>query len=141
MIKIKLLTNTAKLPTRNNPTDAGLDLYADEDLFISDSKATVISTGISISIPDGYVARIAPRSGLAVKHGIDTLAGVVDSSYRGEVKVVLAIVNKFAPMYEVKKGDKIAQLLIQPVELWMPVEVDSLDETERGANGFGSSGV
>lgn len=138
MIKVKRLTETAQLPTRNNPTDAGLDLYSDRDYGIYADGIATVGTGIAISIPDGYVARIAPRSGLAVKNGIDTLAGVIDSSYRGEVKVVL--VNHGQYDFVISEGDKIAQLLIQPVELWMPVEVDSLDDTERGANGFGSSG-
>ena len=136
MIKVKLLTPTAKLPTRNNPTDAGLDLYADEDTSIY--KFGKVRTGIALSIPDGHVARIAPRSGLAVKWGIDTLAGVIDSSYRGEVVVVLSVA--FNNTYSINQGDKIAQLLIQPVELWTPELVDELDETERGEKGFGSSG-
>jgi dUTP pyrophosphatase len=136
MIKVKLLTPTAKLPTRNNPTDAGLDLYADEDVLIWGYEK--IRTGVAISIPEGYVARIAPRSGLAVKFGIDTLAGVIDSSYRGEVLVVLS--TSTGEPFSVERGDKIAQLLIQPVELWTPELVDELDETERGEKGFGSSG-
>lgn len=137
MIKVKRLTPTAKLPTRNNPTDAGLDIYADETIIISSNICNIVKTGIAISIPDGYVALVKPRSGLAISKGIDTLAGVIDSSYRGEVKVVLDVRG----VHTINQGDKIAQLLIQPVELWMPVEVDSLDETDRGDKGFGSSDI
>ena len=137
MIHVKRLTDTAILPTRNNPTDAGLDVYADEDWFVTGRHKAVIKTGLTMSIPDGYVARIAPRSSLAMNN-IDVLAGVVDSSYRGEVKIIL--INHADSDYEIKHGDKIAQILIQPVELWMPVEVDELDDTARGTKGFGSSG-
>ena len=137
MIHIKRLTNTAIIPTRNNPTDAGLDVYADEDWFVTGRHKSIIKTGIAISIPDGYVARIAPRSSLAMNN-IDVLAGVVDSSYRGEVKIIL--MNHADSDYEIKQGDKIAQILIQPVELWTPHEVKFLDDTKRGEKGFGSSG-
>lgn len=138
MIKVKRLTETAKLPTRAHATDAGLDLYADEYGGMRKGGTRTIRTGIAMAIPNGYVGRIAPRSGLAVNHGIDILAGVIDSAYIGELMV--ALVNHGSAAYEVKPGDKIAQLLIQPVELWMPEEVDELDGTERGASGFGSSG-
>jgi len=138
MIKVKLLTPTAKLPTRNNPTDAGLDLHADNSYRIEVGHRVAVNTGVALSIPYGYVARIAPRSGLAVHCGIDVLAGVVDSSYRGEIKVVL--INHGNIDFHVTEGNKIAQLLIQPVELWTPELVDELDETERGEKGFGSSG-
>jgi len=137
MINVKRLTDTATIPTRNNPTDAGLDVYADEDWFVTGRHKAVIKTGIAMSIPDGYVARIAPRSSLAMNN-IDVLAGVVDSSYRGEVKIIL--INHADSDYEIKQGDKIAQILIQPVELWTPHEVKFLDDTKRGEKGFGSSG-
>lgn len=138
MIKVKPLTITATVPTRNNPSDAGLDLYSDAWVSIPTGGRAIINTSIAIAIPEGFVARIAPRSGLAVNHGIDTLAGVVDSSYRGEILVVL--INHGTETCQVNRGDKIAQLLIQPVELWIPEVVDSLADTTRGTNGFGSSG-
>lgn len=127
------------IPTRANATDAGLDLYANNSCKIGVLERALVSTGIAIEIPTGYVARIAPRSGLAFKYGIDVLAGVIDSSYRGEIKVIL--INHGSDNFYVESGDKIAQILIQPVELWNPVEVDQLPETSRGANGFGSTGV
>jgi dUTP pyrophosphatase len=92
-------------------------------------------------VPQGYYARIAPRSGLAIKYGIDVFAGVVDAGYRGEVKVIL--MNASDKIFKVDVGDKIAQLIIQPCESWSPIEVATLDDlgdTERGTKGFGSSG-
>lgn len=140
MLKVKLLHPDAKVPTRVNPTDCGLDLYSFEEFgnVIAPKERLTVSTGISISIPDGYVGRILPRSGMAANFGIDVLAGVIDSSYRGEIKVVL--LNTGNHHFNVCRGDRIAQLVIQKVELWTPRVVDELDETERGSNGFGSSG-
>lgn len=139
MLKVKLLHPDARLPTRANPTDAGLDLYLDgEAITVSPGERKALSTGVSISIPEGYVALVKPRSGLAVRLGIDILAGVIDSSYRGEIMAVL--VNHGGHYVRLCRGDRIAQLVIQKVELWNPVVVDELGETERGENGFGSSG-
>lgn len=95
-------------------------------------------TGVRMEIPDGCVGLIWPRSGLAAKHGIDTLAGVVDASYRGEIKV--SIINHGHEDLEIKPGDRIAQLIIQRCELWNCVEVDELSDSERGEKGLGSSG-
>lgn len=138
MLKVKLLHPAARLPTRGTPTDAGLDLYSDVDGEIKPGQRVMFSTGISMSIPDGYVAYVRPRSGLAAKHGIDVLAGVIDSSYRGQVRVLL--INHGGSTFEVYEGDRIAQLVIHKIELWKPELVEELDETERGANGFGSTG-
>lgn len=138
MIQVKLLTENSKLPTRNNPTDAGLDLYSSEVALIKGGSWKAISSGISISIPDGFYARIAPRSGLAYKHGIDIFAGVVDSGYRGEIKAILY--NASEKDYLVNIGDKIAQLIIEKCYLWDIIAVNDLDNSERGGNGFGSSG-
>ena len=145
-LKVKRLTETAKLPTRGSAHAAGLDLYADEkaSLTILGNAAfgitdwLVISTGISVAIPEGYVGKICPRSGLAVRNAIDVLAGVIDSDYRGEIKVVL--INHGAKGVRINPGDRIAQLLIQPVEMLDPIEAE-LDDTDRGHSGFGSSGV
>lgn len=139
MIKVKLLNPNAKVPARANPTDAGLDIHALNGGYIQQGDWDAINTGIALSIPDGYVARVLPRSGLAVKHGIQVFAGVVDSSYRGELKVVLF--NSSPMCFWYSAGDRIAQLVIQKIELWNPAVVDELDETDRGVNGFGSSGV
>lgn len=138
MIQVKLLTENSKTPTRNNYTDAGLDLYSSETLLIKAREWKAVSAGISISIPDGYYARIAPRSGLAYKYGIDVFAGVVDSGYRGEIKVILY--NAGEKDYLVNIGDKIAQLIIEKCYLWDVLVVNELDASDRGERGLGSSG-
>lgn len=139
MIKVKKLHELAIVPKRNNPTDAGADLYAVEQITIPPQCRAVVSTGISIEIPEGFYGRIAPRSGLAVKNGVDVLAGVCDSSYRGEVKVVIINTDKDHP-FEITYGDKIAQLIVEQHFNFEMVEQDELSDTSRGANGFGSSG-
>jgi dUTP pyrophosphatase len=140
-IKINKITQQATKPTRANNTDAGYDLYASVDGRIAGKQRDVVNTGIQIAIPEGYYGRIAPRSGLAVKHGIDVLAGVVDSGYRGEVGVVLQ--NLGLMDFEYREGDRIAQLIIEKchdVE-WEEVESEEdLVSSERGEGGFGSTG-
>lgn len=138
-LPVKRLTDTARLPTRAHPGDAGLDLYADESVIVCASFRLLVSTGISVAIPSGYVGLIWPRSGLAAKHGISVDAGVIDAGYRGPVKVLVTNASK-DNHYEIHRGDKIAQLLIQPVSLMTPVEADELDASERDTGGFGSSG-
>jgi|SRR5687768_17565696 len=138
VLYVKALAQGAVVPTRSNPTDAGLDLYAATDKIIRPSQRELISTKIAISIPDGHVGLIKPRSGLAMKHGIDVMAGVIDSSYRGEVMVLL--VNLGYATFFISPGDRIAQLLIQKVEFMPIMLVDELDDTDRGSGGFGSSG-
>jgi dUTP pyrophosphatase len=139
-LAVKLLTSTAKLPDKANTFDAGLDLYNDEKetITIAPGQRRLISTGIAVAIPKGFVGLIWPRSGHAVKKGIDTMAGVIDSPYRGEVKVLL--VNESDEYQTFNFGDKIAQILIQYSPDFTPVAVDNLSETSRGENGFGSSG-
>lgn len=139
MIKVKLLDNNAKVPTRAHATDAGADISSTEDVWIFANERKVVSTGISLEIPEGYYGRVAPRSGLAVKKGIDVLAGVIDSSYRGEIKVVLLNTDKNED-FEIKKGDKIAQIIIEKHYNFDFEVVKNLEETERGEKGFGSSG-
>jgi dUTP pyrophosphatase len=139
-LKIKKLTNEAKLPTRANPTDAGLDLYSIEKLALMPNSRKLIRTGICVEIPEGYYGRVAPRSGLAVKNGIDVYAGVVDSSYRGELSVVLFNSDKTTP-HLIHEGDRIAQLIIEKHYNFEIEEVFELSETKRGVGGFGSSGT
>lgn len=141
-MKIKLLTPTATAPTYATDGSAGLDLYADEDCILDsvyDGGRKVISTGISVEIDADKTGLVWPRSGMASKFGIDTGAGVIDSDYRGELKVLLF--NHGDDTYRIKRGDRIAQLLIVPSYRPKIEIVDSLDETERGAGGFGSTGV
>ena len=139
MLAFKRLRDNAVLPKRNNPTDAGLDLHCVEAVTIHPQQKALLPSGLSMAIPAGYVGLIWPRSGLAANKGIDVLAGVVDSSYRGEIRV--SLINHGDRPVEFKPGDRIAQLLIQEVALWEPVEVRDLDSTDRGEKGFGSSGL
>ena len=135
---LQTLTETAICPTRASDGAAGLDLYADEDATIPEYSRCWISTGIALAIAPAYVGLVWPRSGLAGS-GLDTSAGVVDSDYRGEVKVLLC--NGTQHRRTVKAGDRIAQLLIMPVTMPNLIAVDALPATSRGTNGFGSTGV
>jgi dUTP pyrophosphatase len=134
----KKLREDAVLPRRNNPTDAGMDIYCVEPVTLHSGQIALLPTGLAMSIPDGYAGFMWPRSGLSLK-GIDVLAGLIDSSYRGEIKV--SLVNHGERPIEFKPGDRIAQLVVQPVMLWQPTEAVFLDSTIRGEKGFGSSGL
>ena len=138
-IKCKKLLDAASVPTRAHEYDAGWDLYSSERAFIISSKRKVVSTSISLAIPDGYVGLIWPRSGLAAKKGIDVFAGVIDSGYRGEIKVCLY--NSSGVNFEINKGDRIAQIIFHKIPQTEMLEVDSLGDSIRGDSGFGSSGV
>ncbi len=137
-IKIKKLRDDAIIPKYAHDGDAGMDLYSCVDRSLEQGQRMVISTGIGLDFPNGYVALIMGRSGLAIKNGIAVLGGVVDCTYRGDVGVVL--LNNGYDDVVIKKGDRIAQLLIQPVVNAEIQEVESLSESIRGNNGFGSSG-
>lgn len=138
ILKFNKINAQAKCPTRANKSDAGSDLFAMEDITIQPLERKMVATGIRLEIPEGYYGRVAPRSGLAVKNGIDVLAGVVDSGYRGEINVVLYNTDK-DKAFSVSSGDRIAQLIIE--KHYNPVFVeDDLSNTERGSGGFGSSG-
>jgi len=138
-LKVKQLHADAILPSRSNPTDAGLDLYALESEVIEAMGRGMVRTGIAVEIPVGYVGLIWPRSGLAVNKGINTLAGVIDADYRGEVVVALHNTDITDDVL-IRKGDRVAQLLIQPVALLTPQFFDELSSTDRGESGFGSTG-
>lgn len=138
-IKIKKTDPVAKTPTRANPTDAGADLYSIECCSVLPMQRKMVATGIQLEIPEGYYGRIAPRSGLAAKQGIDVLAGVVDSSYRGEIKVILFNTDN-QKVFKVNVGDRIAQLIIEKHYNLEFVEQEDLTVTNRGEGGFGSSG-
>lgn len=137
-VRVKKLAEDAIIPKKNNSTDAGYDIYSAEDKNINTGSRDLVKTNISMAIPSGYVGLIWPRSGLAVKQGVDTLAGVIDSGYRGEVCVVLQ--NHGDKTLFIKKGDRIAQILIQKIEDFVLTEVEELDISDRGRSGFGSSG-
>lgn len=137
-IAFKKLDDNAALPTRGSAQAAGLDLYASVAALIPAQGFGSIHTGLAVAVPEGYYARIAPRSGLSAKHGIYTLAGVVDSDYRGEIICVVA--NQGNQDYAVAVGDRIAQMVIESIILPEPVLVEELSDTERGEEGFGSTG-
>ncbi|GMM33341.1 bifunctional dITP/dUTP diphosphatase [Saccharomycopsis crataegensis] len=139
-LKVFKRSENATLPTRGSPLSAGYDLYSSEEAMIPAKGQGLVATDVTIIVPIGTYGRVAPRSGLAVKHGISTGAGVVDADYRGEVKVVLF--NHSDKNFEIKKGDRIAQLVLEKIVMADVVEIQQaeLDETERGAGGFGSTG-
>lgn len=141
--KIKKLRENARVPFRATPGSAGMDLYAclDEPITLNGGDKAVIPTGIAIELPSAELgAFVFARSGLAIKHGIGLLnsVGVIDSDYRGEICV--GVINQLKETYTIEPGERIAQLVIMPVSLIEPVEADELDETQRGAGGFGSTG-
>jgi dUTP pyrophosphatase len=138
-ILVEKLDSQASLPSFAHPGDAGMDFFSMESAIIKPNERITCSTGIAVQIPKGYVGLIWDKSGLASKNGIKTMGGVVDSGYRGEIKIV--IINLSDTDYEIKKGEKIAQMLIQKVENPEIIEVENLDETQRGEGGFGSTGI
>ena len=142
-VKIKKLSEKATLPTYGSPYSAGADLYAciDKPITLGGGEKAVIPTGIAIELPSAELAAfVFARSGLAIKHGIGLLnsVGVIDSDYRGEICV--GVINQLKEAYTINPDERIAQLIIMPVSLIAPVEADELDETQRGAGGFGSTG-
>ena len=136
-LKVKKIHQDAKLPFYHHKGDAGMDIFSCDDCVLEAGETKPIPTGIQIAVPDGYVGLIWDKSGVSLK-GIHRLAGVVDSGYRGEVKVVLT--NLGDKPFVVEKGMKIAQLLIQKIEEVEVVEAEELDGTSRGEKGFGSTG-
>lgn len=137
-IKIKRMTPEAKLPAYAHAGDAGMDLFSCVDMILAPGETKPVPTGIQMAIPQGHVGLVWDKSGISLK-GVHRLAGVVDAGYRGEVRVVM--VNLGTESFEIKAGMKIAQMLIQPVEAPTIVESDTLDDTSRGAGGFGSTGL
>ena len=140
-LRIARLDERARLPTRAHDGDAGLDLYALEDALLAPGQRASVPTGLAVEIPPGQAGLVLPRSGLAARHGISVVnaPGLIDSGYRGEVRVLLLNTDREQP-FQVGAGDRIAQLVRVRVELLTPVEVEALTDSERGAGGFGSSG-
>ncbi len=141
-IELQRLAHGEGLPLPAYATDgaAGLDVVAAEDLTLAPGGRHAVATGFAIAIPDGYEVQVRPRSGLALKHGITCLntPGTIDQDYRGEVKIILA--NLGSELFEIRRGERIAQLVPAPVLKAEFREVDALSETSRGAAGFGSTG-
>ncbi len=138
-LKVKKLREDALLPVRKRKGDAGLDLYSVEEVVLKPGEWKAVSTGIAVEIPQGYFGLVKDRSGLALKHALHCLAGVIDENYRGEVKVVL--INLGDKEVKLEKHSRIAQLLIIPYLETEVEEVEELSDTERGEKGFGSSGL
>jgi dUTP pyrophosphatase len=129
---------SARLPTRGSRFSAGLDLYSIERVTIPSRGRAVVRTGLAVAIPHGFYGRVAPRSGLAIEHGLDVLAGVIDSDYRGELMCALA--NHGNEAIEIEAGMRMAQLVIEAIISPEPVWSEDLSATVRGAGGLGSTG-
>ncbi|KAL4331784.1 hypothetical protein GQ457_07G026240 [Hibiscus cannabinus] len=139
LLKVKKLSEKAVLPSRGSALAAGYDLSSATDTTVPARGKALIPTDLSISVPEGTYGRVAPRSGLAWKHSIDVGAGVIDADYRGPLGVILF--NYSDVEFEVKVGDRIAQLIIEKIMTPDVLEVEDLDSTTRGGGGFGSTGV
>jgi dUTP pyrophosphatase len=140
-LQIKLLDEGLEMPRYHHEGDAGLDLPSRVDLVLEPGARAMIPTGIAVAIPPGYAGFVLPRSGLASRHGIALVnsPGLVDSGYRGEMSIVMINTDKHET-FHIKRGDRIAQLVIQKVEEVKLVRVAELDNTSRGEGGFGSTG-
>lgn len=167
MIKVgfKRLSDDAILPTKAHPTDSGFDLVASEDVIIEPGETTIVPTGIAIELPAGYEAQVRPRSGVTAKTKLRVQLGTIDNGYTGDIGVIVDNIAKETEYerpgyfhldsslylnhrvmyeegtYKIRKGDRIAQLVIQPLPAVEAYEIDDLEATERGAGGFGSTGV
>lgn len=141
-VKLKQLDPDLPIPKYAHKDDAGCDLYSRTDLILKPGERALMPTGIQVAIPVGYAGFIQPRSGIALTHGISIVnsPGIVDSSYRGEIKVILINLDKKKTV-KLKKGEKVCQLTIQKVEKADFELVDDLDKTKRGGGGFGSTGL
>ena len=139
-MKILLKDFNAKAPTKGTENSAGYDLYACCNSLIYPQERILVKTGICIEVPEGYYGRIAPRSGMALKYGIDVMAGVIDSDYRGEIGVLLYNTDRNIP-FHIKIGDRIAQLIIEKYFNFDIKVVETISTSERGDGGFGSTGI
>ena len=141
-LKVKRLTETAKLPVKNQEGDMGYDIFSDEDITLTTNKKDKISTGIAIELPKGYGAFLVGRSGLTSKTLLRINLGVIDNGYRGELHIMNDIIYKGSnETVRIEKGDKIAQMIILPIFDGEVVEVNEVSKTDRGDKGVGSSGV
>lgn len=140
-VQLKMLDAGLEAPSYAHPGDAGADLRAREDVVLEPGERRLVPTGVSIALPNGYVALIHPRSGLATKHGLTVVnaPGTVDAGYRGEIRVILLNTDRSAP-YTITAGDRIAQLVVMPVSRARFVPVERLPGSHRGEGGFGSTG-
>ncbi|MEY8677649.1 dUTP diphosphatase [Coriobacteriaceae bacterium] len=142
VVPIKRIDPTVELPSYAYEGDAGLDLRSNEDVVLAPLERRLVGTGLAVAIPEGYAGFVQPRSGMALKRGLSmaNTPGLIDSHYRGELKVCAVNLDPETPI-SIERGERIAQLVIQRVPTVSLVEVGELDETDRGAGGFGSSGA
>ena len=142
VLPIKCLDPTVELPSYAYDGDAGLDLRSNEDVTLAPFERRLVGTGLAVAIPEGYAGFVQPRSGLALREGLSmaNTPGLIDAHYRGELKVCAINLDPSKSIH-IERGERIAQLVIQQVPVVSPLEVDELDETDRGTGGFGSSGV
>ncbi len=140
-IPLQRLDDGLPIPAHAHPGDSGVDLYAREPVRLDAGMRAVVPTGIAVAIPDGFAGLVTPRSGLAARHGISVVngPGLVDSGYRGEIKVVL--VNLSDESFDIERGDRIAQFVVIPVSVQEFIPVDELPDSTRGSGGFGSTGA
>jgi dUTP pyrophosphatase len=140
-VLVRRLDAGLPLPNRARPGDAGVDLYAATPVTLAPGERATVGTGVAVAIPEGHAGLVTPRSGLADRHGLGVVnaPGVVDSGYRGEIRVIL--VNHGSAPVSLSRGDRIAQLVVVPVAAGDLVEVTELPDSERGAGGFGSTGL
>ncbi len=141
-LPVRRLDPGLPLPRYAHEGDAGLDLLSAADVEIEPGRRALVPTGIAVAIPEGYAGFVQPRSGLALRHGLSFVntPGLIDSHYRGEIKIVAVNLDPDSPI-SIARGDKVAQLVIQPIACAVPVDVEQLGETARGEAGFGSTGV
>lgn len=141
-LSITRLEKDLPLPAYAHAGDAGMDLYAAQDVTLAPGERTLVPTGIAVAIPDGFAGFVQPRSGLAIRQGLGLVntPGLIDSHYRGEIKIIAINLDPDTPI-SISRGDKVAQFVIQAVVRADLVEVDELDPTVRGEGGFGSTGV
>jgi dUTP pyrophosphatase len=141
VLRVRRLDPGLPLPAYAHPGDAGLDLHAAQDVELAPGQRAVVPTGLAVAVPEGYVGLVHPRSGLAARHGLGVVnaPGTIDAGYRGEVKVILVNLDPVEPI-RLERGQRIAQLLVQPVERVAVQEVEDLDTSARGHGGFGSTG-
>lgn len=139
-LKVKKIHEDAIIPNFAHPGDAGMDLFSVDKLVVNPTESALVPTGICIELPKDTEAQVRPRSGLALKHSVTVLnsPGTIDEGYRGEIKVVL--INHGKSPFIIEKGDKIAQMVVKPIYDIDILEVEALDESERGEGGFGSTG-
>jgi dUTP pyrophosphatase len=142
VLRVQRLDAGLPLPAFANPGDAGLDLYAAKDIMLAPMQRALVPTGIKVAIPAGHAGYVQPRSGLALRKGLSIVntPGLIDSQYRGEVQVIAINLDESEPI-SIRRGERIAQLVVLEVPAVEVVECDALDETQRGEGGFGSSGV